>query len=234
MRKLFSSRLLLFLALLPGMSACNYFPEDEAGVLASTTIYDATVDFSQYESFAINDSIGYLQLQLNEITGKVTPVVVYKKDPKTDIIVASVRDKLVQYCHYNTPVTSKTQDVPPDLIIDLLYMDVPGNNSAYSDWWTNYHYWSAYQWCRNYPYTPYYPVATPIPAQGTLIIDIKDLTNVVMMINLGEDVRIPVPSVWIGMVGGLQNTFRETELNDAILDCFTQTNAFIKNKKISQ
>lgn len=233
MQKLFSYRLLLFLALLPGMSACNYFPEDEAGVLASTTVYDATVDFSKYESFAINDSIGYLQLLLNEITGKMTPTVVYRKDPKTEIICASVRDKLTQYCNY-TQTTSKTQDVPPDLIIDLLHMDVPGNNSAYSDWWTDYHYWSAYQWCRNYPYTPYYPATMPIPAQGTLIIDMKDLTGVAMMINLGEDVRIPVPSVWIGMVGGLHNTFRETELNDAIRNCFTQTNAFIKNKTISQ
>jgi hypothetical protein len=234
MRKLFFYRLLLFLALLAGMSACSYFPEDEAGVLASSTIYDATVDFSKYESFAINDSIGYLQWQENEITKKLMPVVVYKKDPKTEIIYASVLDKLLQYCHYTKQVRDKSQKVPPDLIIDLLYMDVADNHSVYSDWWSAHHYWQAYEWFRNYPYSPYYPVAVPVPAQGTLIIDMKDLTNVAMMINLDENERIPVPSVWVGMVSGLHSTFRETELNDAIRNCFTQTNAFIKNKTIDQ
>ncbi|MDR2801601.1 MAG: hypothetical protein LBB31_00095 [Prevotellaceae bacterium] len=227
-------KLFFYLVLLLGTSACNYFPENEADELTSMTIYDTAVDFSKYTHFALSDSIGYLQLKLNEITGRITPAVVYRKDPKTEIIRASVFDKLMQYCYYTEQVTDKSQRVPPDLVIDLLYMDVAGNNSSYADWWAAHHYWHAYEWFRNYPYFPYYPSGTRIPAQGTLIIDIKDLTSVSMMLNLDANERIPVPSVWVGMIGGLNNTYNETTLNDAIKNCFMQTDAFKKNKKPGQ
>lgn len=234
MKQLFFYRLPAFLALSLGMAACNYFPEDEKGALSSITIYDTTVDFSRYTRFAIGDSIGYLQLKLNETSGKITPAVVYKKDPETDIIRASVHDKLIQYCQYAEQVKDKSQRLPPDLVIDLLYMDVPENNSFYSDWWPVYYYWHTFEWFRNYPFSPYYPAGMMIPAQGTLIMDIKDLTDVARIINLGENERIPVPSVWVGMVGGLNNAHNATELNEAIRNCFTQTDAFKKNNKTSQ
>ncbi|MDR2359584.1 MAG: hypothetical protein LBD87_07300 [Prevotellaceae bacterium] len=233
MKKLSSYHPPVFLAILLGISACNYFPDNETGGLTSITIYDTAVDFSKYTRFAISDSIGYLQLKLNEISGKVTPAITYKKDPKTEIIRASVLDKLMQYCNYTDQVKDKSQRLPPDLIIDLLYMDVPGNNSFYSDWWSVHHYWYTYEWFRNYPYFPYYPVSMMIPAQGTLIMDMKDLTGITMIINLDKNERIPVPSVWVGMVGGLNNAYNETTLNDAIGNCFTQTEAFKKNKKTS-
>jgi hypothetical protein len=234
MKQLFFYRLPAFLALLLGMSACDYFPENATGALSSITIYDTAVDFSKYTRFAISDSIGYLQWKLNETSGKITPVVVYKKDPETDIILASVRDKLNGYCYYTEPARDKSQRLPPDLIIDLLYMDVPENSSSYADWWVAHHYWNTYEWFRNYPYFPYYPAGMLIPAQGTLIIDMKDLTGVAMLVNLGKNERIPVPSVWVGMVGGLNGAHNGTELNDAIKNCFTQTDAFKKNKIISQ
>ncbi|MDR3134366.1 MAG: hypothetical protein LBU42_10190 [Prevotellaceae bacterium] len=231
MKKLFFYWRIAFFALLTGASACNYFPEEDAGALSSITIYDPAVDFSKYRNFAINDSIGYLQLRLNEITGKISPVVVNRKDPQTEIIRASALDKLRQYCNYTGPMTDRTQRLPPDLVIDLLYMDVPDNNQHYAGWWAAHHYWHPYEWFWNYPYFPYYPSGAMIPAKGTLIIDIKDLTNVAMMIGLDKNERIPVPSVWVGMVSGLDKRQNVTEWNDAIEACFTQTDAFKKNKK---
>jgi hypothetical protein len=229
MKKFLLYRTPLFFALF-GISACTYFPEGDSG-LASATSYDTSVDFSRYTSFAINDSIGYLQLKLHEITGKITPVVVYKKDAKTDIIVASVKDKLIQYCEYPDQIADKFRDTPPDLIVDLLYMDVAGNHADYADWWSFHRYWHSYLWYDHYPYYPYYPMATGTAAQGVLIIDIKDLTNITTFVNLDKNERIPVPAVWVGMVSGLNGTYNDTMLNDAIKDCFIQTDAFKKNKK---
>jgi hypothetical protein len=229
MRSFLFYRMPLFFTLF-GISACTYFPENDSG-LSSITSYDTSVDFTRYKSFAINDSIGYLQLKQHEITGKITPVVVYKKDPKTDIIVASVIDKLTQYCRYPDQLTDKLWPTPPDLIIDLLYMDVAGNHANYADWWSFHRYWHSYLWYDHYPYYPYYPITTGTAAQGVLIMDMKDLTDITMVANVNWKDRIPVPVVWVGMVSGLNGTFNDTMLNDAIEDCFIQTDAFKKNKK---
>jgi len=208
----------LLLAVLWTAGACNYFPDDQQPPLASLTSYDAATDFSQYGTFAINATIGNLHLD-----DRGDLVVRYQNGRENGVIINAVADKLIYYCGY-TRITNNPL-VPPHLLVDVLYMDSIPAPALYTRWWAHYTYWNNDKDNWYFRYVPYYPQETlPHPA-GTLIIDIKDLKNADVTHTAPE----PVKAVWVGAVRGLlPNTRNDTEINDAITDCFTQTTAFKK------
>ncbi len=204
--------------------ACSYFPEDEVGggdeetQISTATFYDVTADFTQYLTFAIADSIAYLQL---DDDGQ--PAVVYHRElsRENEVIVQSVTEKLRSYCGL-TQIT-QNQLTRPDLVVDLLFMNIDDVERYYSNWWYYYFYWYDRDW--HFLYHPYYPMEIPRYSKGTLIIDIKDLKNA----DFSTHRLTPATAVWVGAIQGLyEGTYNDTQLNNAIKDCFTQTSAFRK------
>ncbi len=205
MKKLFY--VIIGLPLTTLFAACNYFPDDVQTQLVSVTTCDTDVNFRTYNTFVISDSVGYLRMK------KDTMYIEKKKNAETEFIVNSVVNKLEQYCGY---VQQGSTQITPDLVVDLLYVDVVNTAVLYTDWWYYWDYWASYWF---YPLHPYYPVAVTAYESGTLVIDMKDLKNAVVKPN-----GVSVKTVWTGAVRGLYTgTHTNEEINNALTDCFVQT-----------
>ena len=188
------------------LSSCDLYEDnyDTVGQITSVAIKSPDADFSQYKTFAITDSVLFIE---NEKSTR-------KKNELSDMVISCVAKEFesLGYMQMNSG--------DADLIVDLTYFEV-FNASVYYD---PYCYWDWAWWWDYYPYYPYDPFYPyypyPMPAYysaystGSLIIETVDMTRL--------ENKNSVPIVWHALVRSiLSGTHTAGEVQEAINDCFT-------------
>lgn len=188
------------------VSACAWGPggdmdetRDQILTIARKT---EAVDFNQFNSFAITDSVTVVN------NGKKTRLC----NDTTDLIIAQV----VRNMNMNG-YTQVEVDENPDLLVDLAYIQrtntymYPGYWNDW-DWWWNYNYFPWFGWDSYYPYQM--PVFITSYTTGSLVIEVADVVNVAT--------ESSVPIVWHGLVREILNgKHTQQELISAIDEVFT-------------
>lgn len=196
------------------MTSCYDYDDDKLAEaqlqIVSLTNYDTKVNFSNYKTFAIADSIVIITEDSN---GDIAPTPTANGQQLIDEVAN------ILSANYTKVDTSES----PDLAVTLYAFKV--DNVSY-DWWYDYDWWYWYwDW---YPYDwyyPYYPYTyTTSYSVGTLLINIVDLKA-----KDKDSGRYPI--VWTGIVRNvLSDTHTLSEIQSAIRDCFNQGTAFTNNK----
>lgn len=212
-------RTILFLfvtSLLVG--SCSFWNDDYRETVDQfvSVAYKAdNVDFTQYKTFAIADSILYVEGDKN----------VRQKNNLSEEVKAVVENEMTAL-GYKLFAPGKGEFSTPDLIVDLAYI-VNTTTVVYPGYWWDWDYWwYYYDWYPYDPFFPYYPYDPfypyyPYPmypmassySSGSLTIDIVDVKN------MGDDSNPPI--VWHGLVRSILNTTHtSSERAAAIGQCF--------------
>lgn len=225
MKKKFKFGLLSVSLSLLLFAGCESYPGMEDSVqeqLVAVTNYDTSVDFSKFKTFAISDSVTYVDMDSQTFTRKA-----YKDDAKLQNFADQVKKNLESLGY--TAVSTKSNNI--DLGINLSAIKSTTVIVNTTPWW---YYWDYCYWdwwsCGYYPYYPYsypYPVVVGGYEVGIASIDMFQ----VIKGNIGNNNT--AKSLWTGAIRGLlDGSHAESQFNGAISDCFNQTVAFQKlNKK---
>ncbi|MBE6246774.1 MAG: DUF4136 domain-containing protein [Bacteroidales bacterium] len=188
------------------VSACAWGPgsnmDETRDQILTVARKTEAVDFNQFNSFAITDSVTVVN------DGKKTRL----SNDTTDLIIAQV----VRNMNMNG-YTQVQVDENPDLLVDLAYIQrtntymYPGYWNDW-DWWWNYNYFPWFGWDSYYPYQM--PVFISSYTTGSLVIEVADVVNVAT--------EASVPVVWHGLIREILNgKHTQQELVSAIDEVFT-------------
>lgn len=169
-----------------------------------TTNRDIEVDFSNYQTFYISDTVSYAT-----------------DDPKDSVIVGADAKALVDAVKNNMiargfTFVSRTSN--PDLAINLGAIKDIDAGVIYPGWWGGYGGWYGgcyYGYC--YPYYYPYPI-TYVVTTGNLIVDMVDLKNAAP--------KQKIVVIWNAFVGGSLSTTTSVNIQlsvDAINQAFKQS-----------
>ncbi|HUZ58397.1 MAG TPA: DUF4136 domain-containing protein [Hanamia sp.] len=182
-------RVILILSALAGTSifytGCTKEPLNNLTAAESRiyiTDHDSTVNFSNYKTFSISDSVaviqnGYATKELNDVdTAYINAVTKYMEQDGYSLV---------------------SNEQNPDLGVDVnRIISTSTGVISYGDYWDNYgDYWDPYYW--GYPgygyYIPYSYAVYQI-SEGAISVDILDLKNA------SSDKKINV--IWTGLIRG--------------------------------
>lgn len=211
-------------------TSCENEPGEDDYVfeqLASITNYDTSASFASYKTFAIADSITYIDTdgQGNKIVTKEKIAGNAQLQAIANQVAKNMKDLKFQY----TQVDPHTGN--PDLGINLVAAKTTSIVVTNPWWWWDYPCWWDWWDCGWYPPYPYYPYPYVVGTYdvGTLSINIADLTVRKTSGQLDPLKQTVVPIVWVGTIRSLLlGTNNQTDVDNAINDCFNQTKAFQK------
>ena len=189
------------------LASCTKYPPDAQRMQEDLVIYtqvDETKDFNQFATFAIVDSVSYIDDKDSA----------HVRTPD----VAALLDQIILNMQ-NRGFVKVDKDQNPDLGISVSIVKTTKSYVYYPGWWWGYpgyyppDYWGYpdYWW-----YYPYYPAYISTYASGSLIIDMFDLVNIT------PEKQIPI--AWNAHVRALL-TGRHTldQIKQSIDQAFTQT-----------
>lgn len=175
----------------------------------TTTFEDNRIDYSQYNTYAINDSI--LLIYINE-RGKIDTL-----EPKEDVvatITSGIREQMDARGY-----TEVSVDQDPDLGFDIGLIDNLSVDIVY------YNYWPSYWGCLDcYYYYPWSWTSISSTEQGTMIIVTTDRTSVDA--NTKE-----IPAIWSSVTNGYLDDTRsivKDRIATSIQQSFDQSSYFSK------
>lgn len=197
---------LLFLGLL--MSACrkqplNHLNLEETNVYI--TEYDSTLNFQQYESFRIADSVSLISN--GQFSGREAGVF-------DTALVGALRRQLTLVGFREASVPGSTPDI--GINITKIISDYTGLIS-YNDYWGIYDsYWDPFYWGYG-GYNYYFPYSFGVYSfqEGAISIDMVDLKN-------PDTVNNRLNSVWTGLARG-SGIFQSTNINSMVQALFAQS-----------
>jgi hypothetical protein len=184
--------------------ACTKYPPATDRLLedlAVLTQYDVTIDYSQYKTFQISDSVGVIT---NNDSSRV-------KNGNTMTVVNSIINNMK--ARGFTQVTKNA-----DLAFNVIYFKNVHVNAYSPGWYWGYPgYYPPYWYGYNYNYSyPYYPVYYTSYTSGTLGWDMVDLKNA----NTDQKLYIR----WTVIIRGLlTGTHSMSDITNSISKAFTQT-----------
>jgi hypothetical protein len=182
------------------VSSCTKYPSETERLdedLVVYTQYDVNADFSQYNTFAVPDSIRYYT---DNDSGFV-------KNSNTSLIV----DQIIQNMT-NRGYTQVDTDENPDLGFNITLFENTNVTVYYYDPYYWYYPWYGYDY-----YYPYYPYYVSVYETGSIVIDMADFKN----INIAEE-KIPVPwNIFIRAL--LTDTPTMSDITGSIDQAFEQT-----------
>ena len=178
--------LLMMIAVLGLLVACSKYPPGVTRVQEDLVVYtqvDIQKDFNQFHTFAIVDSIAYIDNK--DSVHILTPD------------AQAVLDQIVMNMQ-NRGFLKVGNNDKPDLGITVSVIKTTSTSVYYPGWWWGYPgYYYPYYW--GYPdygyYYPYYPTYITSYSSGTIIIDMADF------INITPDKKIPI--AWYGYIRAL-------------------------------
>lgn len=193
------------------------------------TQYDEEQDFSQLQTFYLEDSIVYIN---DEEAGSSVNV----SHSQNDLIISLVRQNFLDMGW--TEVTGPTDgQIDADVSIMLSVLETDVNNYYYYwwDWW----YWYPWDWWFPwyddpwYPGYPVWPIFPTYPAQGytvgTLFIDMLNMNEVEIPSDGDSSFKLPMP--WQGAAMGIlagSDTFLQQRLTNEINQVFEQSPYLLK------
>lgn len=197
------------------VTSCSKYPPDVSRVQQDLVVYtqvDIQKNFNQFKTFAIVDSIAYID---NKDSGHVNNAEV---QPILDRIIMNMQ---------NRGFIKVDKGADPDLGITVSVIKTTSTTVYYPGWWWDYpgYYYPGY-W--GYPgywyYYPYYPTYISSYSSGTMIIDLTDFVNIT------EDNKIPI--AWYAYIRALLTGNHTSDQIKASIDqAFTQTPALKTNAK---
>jgi len=199
--------IILFVVMLGYFSSCTKYPPDATRLQEDLVIYtqvDIEKDFNQFGTFAIVDSIAYID---NKDSGHVlTP----NAQAVLDQIILNMQ---------NRGFVKVGKDDNPNLGITVSVIKTTNTSVYYPGWWWGYpgYYYPPYWGYPNsYYYYPYYPTYITSYSTGTLLVDMFDF------INISEDDQIPV--AWFAYIRALLTSYHTIDQIKASIDqAFIQT-----------
>lgn len=204
-------KIFLFFTVTLFLGSCSLFNTNYSETIDQfvSVAYKADdIDFAQYKTFVVADSILYVDGEKN----------VRKKNNLTKEVRDIVTKELTDLGY--TPYEPNMAVDKPDLIVDLSYI-VTTTTTIYPGYWWGWDYWYYFDWFYPYfPYDPFYPYY-PYPmypmvssySAGSLTMEIVDIKN------LQKEVNPPI--VWHGLVRSiLETTHSAQERAQAIEQCF--------------
>ncbi|MFC2102216.1 DUF4136 domain-containing protein [Bacteroidota bacterium] len=166
--------------------SCSKYPADVTRLQEDLVVYtqvDIQKDFNQFKTFAIVDSIAYVD---DKDSGHIL-----------DASAKAVLDQIVTNMQ-NRGFTKVGNNDKPDLGITVSVIKTTNTTVYYPGWWWGYpgYYYPGYWGYPGYGYYyPYYPTYITSYSSGTLIIDMADF------INLTPDKKIPI--AWFAYIRAL-------------------------------
>ena len=199
--------IILFAVGLVYFSSCTKYPPNVTRLQEDLVVYtqvDLETDFNQFNTFAIVDSIAYID---NKDSGRIlTP------DAK------AVLDQIILNMQ-NRGFVKVDKGDNPNLGITVSVIKTTNTSVYYPGWYWGYpgYYYPPY-W--GYPnswyYYPYYPTYISSYSTGTLLIDMLDF------VNINEDDQIPV--VWFAYIRAVMTGYHTIgEITGSIDQAFLQT-----------
>ncbi|WP_163322611.1 DUF4136 domain-containing protein [Draconibacterium mangrovi] len=187
------------------------------------TQYDEEQDFSQLQTFYLEDSIIYIK---DEESGSASV-----DHSQNDLIVSLVRQNFLDmgWTEVTGPIDGEI-DADVSIMLSVLETDLSFYYYYWWDWWYWYPWdwwypWYGDPWYPGYPVWPSYPT---YPSQGytvgTLFIDMLDMNGVEMP--EGDDSSFKVPMPWKGAAIGIlagSDTFLQQRLTNEINQVFKQS-----------
>ncbi len=189
-------------------ASCEDYPGYDDYVteqLVTISSYDETVNFKQYNTFSVYDTIVVID---DGSTFKVKA----SSQPELQKLYNNVKSNVAALGY-----TYKDGN-DADLGVVITLMKTTTVIVGYPWWWYDYCYW--YYWdCGYYPYYVYpYPVVVGGYSAGTVAID---------MFGTKSLLDTKKSALWTGVVRGLlTGEHTDTEINSAISECFSQTIPF--------
>lgn len=165
---------ILLILLVTGLlivSSCSKYPPTSDRLLedlAVYTKYDTSIKFSQFKTYAISDSIGYIsQKEGVKDSGWLPPADALP-------IVNQIKQNMTSRGY---TLVNKSQN--PDIGINVVVVKNINVQVYYPGWYWGYPgYYPPWYWGGGSYYYPYYPVYITSYATGTLLIDMVDRKNI--------------------------------------------------------
>lgn len=199
--------LFILVAGLAIFASCSKYPPGVTRVQEDLVVYtqiDIQKDFNQFQTFAIVDSIAYIDD--NDSSHILNP----EAQKVLDQITLNMQ---------NRGFLKVDKDQNPDLGISVSLIKTTNTSVYYPGWWWAYggyyppYYWG---WDDYWWYYPYYPTYITSYSAGTLLIDIADF------INITPDKQIPI--AWFGYIRALLNgTHTMDQVTASIDQAFIQS-----------
>lgn len=204
---------ILFFFLVTGLflvTSCSKYPPTSDRLLEDMVVYtkyDTSIDFNQFRTFSIVDSIGYIS---QKDSGKFL-------DSDAQAVLNQISQNMVARGYV---LVNKTQD--PDLGINVVMVKNVNVQVYYPGWYWGYPgYYPPWYWGGGIYYYPYYPAYITSYSTGTLLIDMVDLVNET------PDGKMYIR--WNAYIRGLlTNNHSMAQIKESIDQAFVQTKAFSK------
>lgn len=172
-------------------SGCNSGPEYYDELDLAITVKDENIDYSQYQTYVMPDSVVYLGPEGSDLTNASRAFILNEIEDRFTEAGWTRQDSL----------DSNTTDV---IIMVSVLKNVSMNISA--GWYSDWSWWYGWGYYGGYPggYYPGYPgyfccyTAVYSFTEGTLLIEMLDPNNAVVV-----DEKVSMPLLWSGMVNGL-------------------------------
>jgi hypothetical protein len=198
--------LLLLLA-----AACDEEPTSVDDLDTVITVYDSTVDFGTFLTYAMPDSVVHI--------GSDTTMRLSRRFDRMILNEIAAQMAAAGYVRVTDP-----QSVPPDLVVlagvtsstHVAYVTYAGD---YWDWWYGWDWWVPLDASWGF-YYPWYPsTATYVYRTGTLLIDLFDP-------RARDDGLRLIGSLWVGALNGLldgNDVALATRIQGGITRAFVQS-----------
>jgi len=190
------------------VTACSKYPPSSDRLLEDLVIYtkyDTSIKFSQFKTFSIVDSIGYIS---EKDSGKFL-------DADARIVLTQISQNMTSRGY-----TLVNKNMDPDLGINVVVIKNVNVQHYYSGWYWGYPgYFPPWYWGGGSYYYPYYPTYITSYSTGTLLIDMVDRLNITF------DSKMYIRwNVYIRAL--LTGDHTMNQLKESIDQAFTQTKAF--------
>jgi len=190
------------------VTSCSKYPPTSDRLLEDLVIYtkyDTSINFKQYKTFSIVDSIAYIS---PTDSGKFL-------DANAQAVLNQISRNMTSRGY---ALVNKEQD--PDLGINVAAIKNVNIQVYYPGWYWGYPaYFPPWYWEGQDYYYPYYPVYVTSYSTGTLLIDLVDLKNIT------PDGKMYIRwNVYIRAL--MTNDHTLNQLTESIDQAFRQTKAF--------
>jgi len=201
-------------------SACNDIEDlvkDEDQLIAISQV-DLDFAFQDVYTFSINDTIYEIFIDAKGKETKSNFLATYQKE----LIVQQMEKRGFSYISFGE-ITSENL---PDLFFDLTYVENKLVQVGIG-WWYDYYDPSWFDYWDWGPYYPFYPVSYTTITSYTAKSFIMDC----MFFKRNPENKYNAKSCFIGVVRGIAEKYKESEISAYINQCFDQTIELNKNRR---
>jgi len=203
--------------------ACNDLSDliNAEDQLVAISQVDIAFEFQTVSTFSVNDTINGIYIDAKGKETKTQTLATYQKE----LIITQMESRGFTYI----PLAELSSTNLPDLFFDLSYVENKYVQVSGYGWWYNYYdpYWFYYwSWDPYYPYYPYYPISYTTITSYTAKSFIMDC----LYFNKDSEQKHNAQSCFIGLVRGIADKYKESEIALYLNQCFDQTPELNRNK----